>query len=149
MTNSRRTATFEFQLGDLPMMAHAMMIERNTEIMSGRKIAAARADAIAKQIDACAPDIARIFDEGVFCELCAALAEAPEWAVSIKKARFRTWEHSPGQIAVEIGAKTFLSDEATYTDASPQVELLRAFLDEVSPVADRALNMDAMPGSTP
>lgn len=131
------------------MMAHAMMIGRNTEIMSGRKVAAARADAIAKQIDACVPDIARIFDDGVFCELCAALAEVPQWTVSIKKARFRTWEHSPGHIAVEIGAKSFLSDEASYTDASPEIDRLRSFLDEVSPVPENPIEFVPEPGATP
>ena len=133
---ARALAELRFRLfrAYLPMMAHAMMIARNSEMMSGRNRAAKRADAIAKEIDAQAPDIARLFDDGVFCEMCAALLDAPSWSVTIEK-DWRSWR-STGPIYVTVGKARFRSEDTSYDDNCSEVERLKAFLEEVSPLEE-------------
>ena len=112
-----------------------------------RKMDEENINAIAKEIEARVPDIARLFDDGVFCEMCAALVSSPEWTVTIEK-DWRSWR-STGPIYVTVGKARFRSEDTSFDDNSPEVERLKTFLEEASPLEEMVSVETPEAGLTP
>ncbi len=134
MSNHPRTISFEFDIADLAMMAHALRIQRNCQLGTPNHIARDRADAIAKQLAAAAPTVSRHFDDAVFCEMVIAVYETPEPTVEIERPSWRTWG-SDGFITVTAGDRKYRSANSDHIPDSPALAEIRDFVAEISPIA--------------
>lgn len=136
MSNNRTGVTLSFfDISDLPALAHALMIARNTAMMSGKPVAAQRLQALQEQVSALIPDAVKVFDEADWCEILAAIYEGEEWSVDVRKPRGHDsfWVRE-GHICVEIGDKTWLSRARDHSLDTPVVDDLRALLEEIAPL---------------
>lgn len=134
MSNHPRTVSIEFDIADLAMLAHAMMIQRNCQLGTRNHVARVRADAIAKQLAAAAPKVSRHFDDAVFCELVVAVYEPPEPTVEIERPSWRTWG-SEGFITVIAGDRKYRSANSDHLPNCAEMNEIRDFLAEISPIA--------------
>jgi len=147
MSNRRDPATLEISISDLPMLAHAVSIGRSTAYMCGHKMASERMARLLHLIRAQIPEAATIFDEYVFCDLCAHLAETPTWTVEL-----RGWPsawRSEGQIVVSIGTKEFVSEKSNYKEGCETLATVKGFLEEMAPSAEECAHRLANPIPTP
>jgi hypothetical protein len=134
MSNHPRTISIEFDIADLAMLAHAMMIQRNCQLGTRNYIARERADAIAKQLAAAAPKVSRHFDDAVFCELVVAVYETPEPTIEIERPSWRTWG-SEGFITVTAGERKYRSANSDHIPECAALGEIRDFIAEISPIA--------------
>ena len=134
MSNHPRTVSIEFDIADLAMMAHALRIERNSQLGTRNDVARQRADTIATRLAAAAPRVSRYFDEAVFCELVVAVYETAEPIVEIERPSWRTWGKE-GFITVTAGDRKYRSANSDHIPDSPALAEIREFIAEISPIA--------------
>ena len=84
MTNRRDSIQITVPLAILPALAHSLSIGRNTAMMCGYNLAAENLQLLNDAVQAAIPAAAHLFDEFVFCNLCAALFKTPQWSIAFK-----------------------------------------------------------------
>lgn len=89
MDNKRNKFTIEYDIADLPMVVHALAIARNTAMMCGHTVAKERLEHLRKIVDGLVPPAARVFDDQVWCEICLAIYDSPEWSVDIARPNWK------------------------------------------------------------
>lgn len=133
MSNHPRTVSMEFDIADLAMMAHALRIERNSQLGTRNDVARQRADTIAKRLSAAAPTVSRYFDDAVFCELVIAVYETSEPTVEIERPSWRTWG-SEGFLTVTAGDRKYRSANSDHIPDCAALGEIRDFIAEISPI---------------
>ena len=129
MSNTRNKISIEFDFGDLPAMAHALMIERNVAALNSNREAKQRLDRLAKRLFDLCPPVAHFFDHQVWCELAATLADAESFEAGFKPGRY-SWD-KPTTVYVKIGDRVFTS-ENQFNGAVPDLDALKDLLAEMS-----------------
>lgn len=104
--NGPNKALIEIDVGDAPMIAHALRIGANTALLCGRQDARARLQAYGKVVAALAPPSARFFDEEGWAEMCMALCAASGFTVALEDQRGYMWGFH-GVLVVTIGDDTW------------------------------------------
>src|SRR3546814_20316368 len=89
MDNGRTKVMLEFDASDLPMLAEALGLARNTAMMNGQPVAQKRLETLRKMVDAMIPAGARLFDGEVWSEICLAMYNGEDWDVSIHRTSCR------------------------------------------------------------
>src|SRR3546814_15586650 len=105
MDNGRTKVMLEFDASDLPMLAEALGLARNTALMNGQPVAQQRLETLRRMVNAMVPAGARIFDGEVWSEICLALYDGGDWKVSIHRHSWRGKYRHEGYILVSVGHK--------------------------------------------
>jgi hypothetical protein len=142
MSDNMRKVTLEFDVCDLPMLAHAMAIARNTALMCSAPKAKARAEEIRQQFEALIPEAARVFDDGFgfsWSEIGQALLthEGDDVSVAVEPPDWRKdrWWDEKGYIVVRVGAKSWKSEDNRHPVGGDAVKAVAALVEELRPLA--------------
>lgn len=134
MTDSNRKNTTDFSVPNafLPVLAHALAISRNTQMMSGAPAAEKMAEALRIEVEARIPDAIRIFDDAHWCE--AATATQSECVhVGIHPRGWRNGGMTYAVIAVTDSGRFFTSNKTfAEQEASRLASEIAALLEEAS-----------------
>lgn len=101
------TVTFKVNVTDLPMIGDAFAIERNCNMMSGRKAAKKIAENYRIEVEQKGHAVAALFDGEVWAELGVALEAAKTWDIVANGGG--RWE-APKEIHVVIDGTVFASE---------------------------------------
>jgi hypothetical protein len=144
--SGNKTISLQISVGDLPMMAHAFMIARNTALMCGHSVAKKRLAAYLAQIEALIPPEIRIFDPEVWAEICAAISTCNDWSCGIREPRWDRNHHEPGCIVIRVDDKTwvqrpkyFKPEWSVSKPEWPEFPVIENFLMEVSGIESKRI----------
>jgi hypothetical protein len=123
--------SFEFDVTDLPMLAHALMIARNTAMMCGNKQAEARLESLRECVDALIPEGALVLDAFDWAEIGMALPKAQEVEVRIDKASWRGSWYREGHITVDVDGKTWSTNCSSFFPDGKEIEAVREVIGQL------------------
>lgn len=134
MDNKRNKVSLEFDVTDLPMVADAFSIARNTAMMCGRPVAKERLERLRQAVEALVPEPARVFDGEVWAEIGAALSTAARWSLAVERPDWRGSYYRTGWLVVTVDGKRWKSDGSEHSAAGPEAAAVAALLAELAPV---------------
>lgn len=140
MDNARNKRGFEFDLADIPMIAHALSIECGTWLGYDRATyvrAKELHDLVAKQVPSCS----KHFNSEDWQDFCRRISAGAAYEV-VHKPRAWRWDSTDGEIVVRIEDKEWRSRRSDYPPGAEAIAELRAFLEEYAP-------MEALAGPRP
>ncbi len=120
--------------GDAPLVAEALAVQACTEIMCGRRRAAARLDALRARLQDSLPHAAKPFDTGDWSVICAVIEAGGRPEIAIVPPSWDRWS-GKGAIEIRIGGATWRSTGFEHDDRSPVLAEIRACLDALSPMS--------------
>lgn len=132
MDNARNKRSFEFDLADIPVLAHALSIECGTWLGYDRaKYARAKElhDLVVGQVPACSEHFAA--DD--WQDFCRRISAGAAYEV-VHRRRGLKWDSTEGEIVVRIGDKEWRSHRSDHAPEAAAIAELRAFLDEYGPM---------------
>lgn len=121
MTDTNRKNTTDISVPDafLPVLAHALAISRNTQMMCGASAAQKLAEELRLDVEARIPAAIRIFDDGHWCEAATA-TQKEDVHVGTHPHGWRHGGMSHAVIIVTDGGRCFSS-----TESFPEQEAIR------------------------
>jgi len=101
--NGSNIHTLEFDIADAPMLAHAVLIGRNTVMMCAGGKATQRMDYyLQKLMEVCPPGYKHLNREEDLCNIVVAMTQASSWSIWRKK----KWENDKeGKTIIKVGDK--------------------------------------------
>lgn len=134
-TNKHPGLTMTFGLADLPMLAGALSIGRNTAMMYHKPRQQARMEEYRKAFDEAIPYAARAFGRYDFYDIVTAVSEGARYEVHAQ-GRDR-WSHDK-HVLVVMPDRTYSSKDAYREGVEAVVAAVKELLDEISPTAEDA-----------
>jgi len=137
--NNNNTITFAFNLSDLPMLAHALMISGTTAMMCGNKDAQKRSDELRDMFEEHIPEAVKIMDDEEWIEIINCLGQSSEWFVYLGGTR---WGGRARYITVDIDGKTWKAKHWIDNDKKPnkQINGLIDALEEMAPLSTKMID---------
>lgn len=134
MSNGRNKVTIEYDVTDLPMIAHAFLLAGNRAMMSGAPEAEARLRVLEQTIQAMIPEEARLFHALHWAEIGTALEAGSEWKVEfVETEGVWTRQIRNGHILVTVGDKVYRSEKQVSAN-SPALEAVTNLLNDLAPI---------------
>ena len=132
MDNGRNRRSFDFDLADLPVVAHALSIECGTYLGVDRakyRRVKELHDLVAEQVPACS----QLFDAEDWQEFCRLIAAGASYEIAHVKKSWR-WSSDEGNAVVRIDAKEWHSRPSDLLPDAGILDDLRAFLLDYAPL---------------
>lgn len=132
MDNARNKRRFEFDLADIPMLAHALSIECGTWLGCDRaKYVRAKElhDLVAAEVPACS----KHFDADDWQDFCRRISAGAAYEI-VHQRRSWSWDSPDGEIVVRIEDKEWRSHRSDHPPEAEAIAELRAFLEEYAPM---------------
>jgi hypothetical protein len=136
---------FEVEEGDLPMLARALLIARNTAMMSGHGVAQSRLEDYIRTVGAAVHPTSKLFDEMAWSEIVMAVMGGADWSVQAEE---RNWRWISGReiaVTVSAGDRTWRSQRTDLPAGGSDVCDVRDLLRDMAPVGSRCLDDGADP----
>jgi hypothetical protein len=133
VSSNRNEVTLTFSVGDLPMLLHAMRIEANVAMMSGREEARTRMKRYCDAIRSLIPAEAQVFHEATWAEMSAALGSGEAWSVAHVRNDYGFYSRT-GRLVVTIGDRKFATKSNDIEADSPMADAVRSLLRDLSPM---------------
>lgn len=139
MSNKANKRTFEYDLADAPMIAHAFAIAASTAMLCGHQNAKEKFKAYRAIIRQFVPPEADIFDEEVIGEIGIALVKAETFHVTVINPSWRKDERLYDcVIAVYVGKRCWtsnsLSTKKKINPGSPLIKKVFDYIQELAPM---------------
>lgn len=120
-----------FELADLPMLASALSIGRNTAMMYHRERQKLRMEEYRKAFEEAIPYAARVFSPYDFCDIVLAISEGASYEV---RAERRTY-YSDHDVIATVGDRSYRSKDQYREGHEAVVQAVRELFDELSTTA--------------
>lgn len=136
MDNKRNTRSFDFDLADLPVVAHALSIECGSYLGVDRakyRRVKELHDLVAQHVPGCS----QLFDAEDWQEFCRLIAQGAVFEVAHAR-RSWGWSSEEGAAVVRIGAREWRSRQSNLGPDDQILTDLRVFLEDYAPVAPTA-----------
>lgn len=136
MDNKRNSRSFDFDLADLPVVAHALSIECGSYLGVDRakyRRVKELHDLVAEHVPGCS----RLFEAEDWQEFCRLIAQGASYEVGHVR-RSWGWSSEEGTAVVRIGQREWRSRQANLQPGDEILDELRVFLADYAPVAPAA-----------
>ncbi len=133
MDNKRNTRSFDFDLADLPVVAHALSIECGSYLGVDRakyRRVKELHDLVAEHV----PECSKLFEAEDWQEFCRLISQGTAFEVAHVR-RSWGWSSEEGSAVVRIGDKEWRSRRSDLDPADEVLSELRGFLEDYAPVA--------------
>jgi len=133
MDNKRNSRSFDFDLADLPVVAHALSIECGCYLGIDRakyRRVKELHDLVAEQVPGCSA----LFEAEDWQEFCRAISQGASYEVAHVR-RAWGWSSEEGTGVVRIGKREWRSRRSDLLPDDETLNELRIFLEDYAPVA--------------
>jgi hypothetical protein len=134
MSDNRRKVTFEYDITDLPAIAHAFAIASTTAMMTGNPLAQKRFAELKNMVDALIPEGARVFDGEDWCEIGICLKSAKQYGVCFESWGWHSEKGQTGRIYVQIDGRSWPSSNVDVPKNGPGIAAVSEVLKDLAPL---------------